>query len=65
MDLPWLKLRFTDAVIVGNGLAMVIRLLEPAGNRFDSAHKFAASWDALFFGGGKLILKIKLCRWIE
>ncbi|XP_033207244.1 two pore calcium channel protein 1-like isoform X2 [Belonocnema kinseyi] len=39
------------AVIVGNGIAMVVRLLEPIESRLDSAHKFAACWDSFLFGG--------------
>ncbi|XP_043481465.1 two pore calcium channel protein 1-like isoform X1 [Leptopilina heterotoma] len=37
--------------IVGNGIAMVGRLLEISGDRIDSAHRFSAYWDTLLFGG--------------
>ncbi|XP_012251798.1 two pore calcium channel protein 1-like isoform X2 [Athalia rosae] len=36
-------------VIIGNGVAMVARLIEPASSLQQSAHAFAASWDTFLF----------------
>ncbi|OXU24398.1 hypothetical protein TSAR_012887 [Trichomalopsis sarcophagae] len=38
-------------VIIGNGIAMIFRLLQPESDRLRSAHLFAACWDTLLFGG--------------
>ncbi|XP_011497956.1 PREDICTED: two pore calcium channel protein 1-like isoform X3 [Ceratosolen solmsi marchali] len=38
-------------VIIGNGIAMVCRLIQTEPNREKSAHLFAACWDTLLFGG--------------
>ncbi|XP_014213828.1 two pore calcium channel protein 1-like isoform X2 [Copidosoma floridanum] len=38
-------------VIVGNGVAMVCRMIQPEPDRETSASLFAASWDTLLFGG--------------
>lgn len=38
--------------IIGNGIAMIIRIVEPSdGNRQEAAHRLAACWDTLLFGG--------------
>ncbi|XP_066600553.1 two pore calcium channel protein 1-like [Prorops nasuta] len=37
--------------IVGNGIAMVARILEPSKYLEYSAHRFAACWDTVLFGG--------------
>ncbi|KAG7205135.1 hypothetical protein KM043_005505 [Ampulex compressa] len=36
--------------IIGNGIAMTIRILQPNHSLLDSAHGFAACWDTLLFG---------------
>jgi len=38
-------------IIIGNCIAMVIRILEPSNSLEESAHGFAACWDTLLFGG--------------
>ncbi|XP_046418336.1 two pore calcium channel protein 1-like isoform X1 [Neodiprion fabricii] len=35
--------------IIGNGVAMVVRLIEPSTSLQQSAHAFAASWDTFLF----------------
>ncbi|XP_076665106.1 two pore segment channel 1 isoform X1 [Andrena cerasifolii] len=37
--------------IVANGIAMIIRILEPNDSSLHSARLFAASWDTFLFGG--------------
>ncbi|XP_043497418.1 two pore calcium channel protein 1-like isoform X1 [Polistes fuscatus] len=37
-------------IIIGNGIAMIIRLIQPSENIQISIHKFAACWDTLLFG---------------
>lgn len=50
-----------DATIIGNGVAMIIRLVQSSVNRIEAAHHFAADWDTLVFGGRKLFhRKIRL-----
>ncbi|XP_012535254.1 two pore calcium channel protein 1 isoform X1 [Monomorium pharaonis] len=38
-------------IIVGNCIAMIIRILEPSNSLEESVHGFAACWDTLLFGG--------------
>lgn len=45
--------KISDTAIVGNGVSMVCRLLQPEPDRERSAYLFAASWDTLLFGGCK------------
>lgn len=42
-----------DVIIIGNCIAMIIRIIEPSGSLEESAHGFAACWDTLLFGGRK------------
>ncbi|XP_053597869.1 two pore calcium channel protein 1 isoform X2 [Microplitis demolitor] len=42
---------FVYTTIILNGVAMVFRLLESSTDQVVSAHKFAADWDTLAFGG--------------
>lgn len=53
-----------DGVIIGNGIAMVCRLIQPESDREKSAHLFAACWDTLLFGGCKygFQISILICR---
>lgn len=39
-------------MIIANGIAMIIRILEPANN-VHSTLLFAASWDTFLFGGSE------------
>lgn len=41
-----------DVIIIGNCIAMIIRIIEP-NSLEESAHGFAACWDTLLFGGRK------------
>lgn len=40
---------FSDALIIGNGVAMVLRVCEAAGDLQDSARLLCASWDTWLF----------------
>jgi len=42
---------FAGVVIIGNGIAMIIRILQPSSSLMESVHEFAACWDTLLFGG--------------
>ncbi|XP_015608738.1 two pore calcium channel protein 1 isoform X2 [Cephus cinctus] len=39
------------ATIIGNAVAMLVRLIQPFDSLQESAHAFAACWDTLLFGG--------------
>lgn len=41
-----------DITIIANGIAMIIRILQP-GDNVHSTILFAASWDTFLFGGSK------------
>ncbi|XP_012232885.1 two pore calcium channel protein 1-like isoform X2 [Linepithema humile] len=38
-------------IIVGNGIAMIIRIVQPSSSIAESVYRFAACWDTLLFGG--------------
>ena len=43
----------TDGLILSNGIAMVIRILEFGDDLEESAQEFSASWDTILFVGCK------------
>lgn len=42
---------FAGVIIVGNGIAMIIRIIQPSDSLVESVHGFAACWDTFLFGG--------------
>lgn len=57
---------FSDSLIIGNGVAMVLRVCEAAGDLQDSARLLCASWDTwLFLTCKYLIVGPPLTRGID
>lgn len=51
--------RLLDVLIVSNGVAMFIRIMQTTDSLQDSARLFCASWDTYFFISCKLLLFYK------